>query len=353
MKKKIISRFIIVFAAILLCFGGCEEDSSAEPEISGGGDVIEGKVMEVNKDTVILTVGDNKTAYNEMLLYIRSYMQKIESLYGSDIWNYELDENGTTYSEMLKDKILEEIKYIKIVCAQAEGMDIALAEDEKLDVKEYTADYMLNFTEEELEYYGFSEETVRKLYEENLLANKIYERLTLNVDTDVDDDEVRHAVFLYIFISKSTFNEEGVKTEYTEEELEAIRLLAGEIHERAETEDFYTLAKEYTENEDEIEITCSREDMKLELAEEAFLLKEGEVSGIIEDDTGYFIFYCKSEKDEAATEEAKIKIIVERQNTAFFDSFSKWEKDTKVTLNEKIWDMIDFSDLKPDMEIIQ
>lgn len=344
-RKKIYIYLFLLTLFFILCVTGCKEKNGGNSEQTVIDTLIDTEGAEYNKDTIVLTVGGNKATYNEILLYFRSYKQKIEMLYGPDIWDYKLDEEGTTYADKLKDQILEEIKYIKIVCAQADDLDISLAEDEKMNVKEYTADYIANFTDSDLKYYEFTEETVKKIYEENLLANIIYERITLNVDTDIDEKEAKHIVLMYILIAKNTFDADGNMVFYSDEELDELKLFAEEIHQRTETEDFYTLAKEYSSDDDEIEITVCRGDMLPEFEEEVFGLKEGEVSNIIENDIGYFIFYCKSENDEAATESAKEKIITDRQNSAFYESFSVWENDTKVTLNEQVWDKINFNDL--------
>jgi len=300
---------------------------------------------EIKGNTIVLMVGDIKTTYEEVLLYFRSYKQKIEATYGREIWDYELDESGTTYAGKLKDILLEDLIYVKTVCAQSELLEIWLAEDEKLDVKEYVADYVANFSYSQMKEYGFTEETVRKIYEENLLANNIYERLILNMDTDVDDEEVRNALFQYIFISKYKIGPSGTKSPYMDEEMEELTKYVDEVRTRAQVEDFYLLAKECTDDDDEIEILTTRGEMDGGLADVAFGLKKGEVSDVYENEQGYFIFYCKDEKDERATELAKEALILELQREAFQERYSEWKQNTKISLNEQVWARIEFEGL--------
>lgn len=342
MRKKRRKRYWLIFLlAGILLVGGCsknENEDSATPTVSAAKD-------EIEKDAVIMTVDDQVLTYAETMLYLRSKKQEVENLYGKDIWHYKLDKEGTTYEEMLKSKLLEDLKYIKIVCAQATELGITLTEDELLDVDEYTVTFLSNFKEEDLKYYGFDKEIVRDIYKDNVLANKVYESLTLNVDTDVSDEEARQAEFFYILIAKYGFDEEGNRIEYTKEQLEDTKTRAESIYQRAlKEEDFYTLAKEVSDDDDEINIIVGHGDMAEDLEKAAFALKQGEISPIVENDTGYFIFYCVSELNEDATNAAKEEIIMARQEKLFHESYNNWESAAKITINEKLWNQISLAD---------
>ena len=93
------------------------------------------------------------------------------------------------------------------------------------------------------------------IYADNLLATKIYESLTLNIDTDVSDEEARHPVLWYVFVAKYALAEDGSHVPLDEEGLLNVReraeRLAGEAK---ETADFYGFARENTDDTDEIEI---------------------------------------------------------------------------------------------------
>lgn len=338
------AKLTFIIAAFLIAFllSGCKQKSN-DDEVLATPTVAENKDLS-DKKSVVLTVGSLEATYEEILIYMQSQKQEIETLYGSDIWSYQLDDQGITYGDKLKDQVLEEIVYIKTICAQADSLEIALSEDEVMDVLGYTADFLSNFTSDDLKYYGITEDTVRKIYEENVLANKIYERLTLNVNTDVSDEEVRHVILWYLLIAKYTYDEDGNRVDYTEEELIEQKKRAEEIYERAAEEDFYILARENSSDEDEIEIVVGRGEMKPEFEEAVFVLKENEITEILEDETGYFIFYCKSEMDKGAAAEAKEKIIVERQNSAFYINYNAWLAETEIIIQEELWDKINFSD---------
>lgn len=328
------AAFFVLLAGVVF-LGGCsnkteEKDSTVSPAAT--------EAPKPEKNQVVLTVGEQKLTYAELVLYLRSKKQETESLYGEDIWDYKIDGEGTTYEEMLKEQILEDIKYIKLVCDQAAVLGITLTEDELLDVDEYTAAFLSEFTAEDLEYYGFDKEIVRGIYRDNVLANKIYESLTLNVDTEVSDEEARQAEFWYILIAKYGYDEEGNRIEYTQEQMEEVEQRAQDVYERAQTEeDFYALAKEVSDDDDEIDIIVGRGEMSKKLEDAAFALKKGELSELLENDTGYFIFYCVNELEEEATNAKKEEIIRQRQETVFDESYLTWKEETKVELDEKLW----------------
>lgn len=292
----------------------------------------------------VMRVGGLEVSYGEVVLYMQSTKEEVETLYGNEVWNYALDKDGTTYAKKLKDELLEQIIYTKVVCAQAERLGISLSEDELLDVDEYTAVYLDNFTQSELDYYGITKAQVEAIYRDNLLATKIYESLTLNVDTDVTDEEARQAVLYSMFLAKYRIEEDGTRTTLREEELQLLRERAEQLAAEAEqTEDFYTFAKEHTESTESVEMTVGRGELHEPLEKVAFALQEGELGGLVETEEGYFLLYCKTYQEEDATEQKKIDIILERQEKAFSENYAIWEAETEVWVDRLLWDSIDLT----------
>lgn len=351
MKKH---KYCCFALCAVLLLGGCQKDKAGlgEPTLTpyptGTAQVsADGLTQEERFAKIIMTVGDRAVSYGEVVLYMQSTKEEVETLYGREVWNYVLDDEGTTYAELLKAELLKQITYTKVVCAQARTLGISLSEDEKMDVDEYTDNYLSGFSEEELTYYGITREIVESIYSDNLLATKIYESLTLNIDTDVSDEEARHPVLWYVFIAKYGLTETGSHVVYDEKELELVRERAVLLLEKAqETEDFYAFARENSDDTDELEIIPGRGELREELEEVAFSLQEGQTSRLIEVEDGYFILHCASYQDEDATEQAKIDIILERQDKVFSESYAVWETETRVWMNQALWDRIDLTGTK-------
>lgn len=318
------------------------DENSADEGTEGGLNIRLAKEGEL-ADDIVMKIGDTTLTYKEAMLYMLSQKEETEVLYGGDIWDFMLDDEGSTYEDKLKEKTLEDLIYLKIVCSKSAELNIYLSEDDKMDVDEYTMDYLMNFTESQMKEYKIDNLTVKKIYTDNVLANKIYESLTLNVDTSVSDEEAWQSVFYYIFLPKYSYDTSGNLVVFTEKELEDMKEYADEVYAKAqEGTDFYALAKTATYDSDEIEITAGYSDIISEFADIVFSLGEGEMTPILENASGYFIFYCKTKFDEDATYQKKEDIIIGRQQEIFMESYNKWRSEAEIIINYDLWESIHF-----------
>lgn len=308
-------------------------DSSSDGKVNGSTD-------ELSK--IAFTVGEAPVSTTEIMLYSRSKAEEYESVYGKEIWDLVLDGTQTTVGMRFKEELMKQIIYVKIVCAEAPGLGIALDENEQLDVLVYTEDYLALFTREELAEYGITYDLVKQIYSENMLANKVYDIITLNIDTSVTEDEVRNMNLEYIFISKFFRDANGKQTEYSDSEKEAIKKKANEYRETLMTmEDFISLS---ALEQDEYQVSSIIGDKdaitqktNTQIGKLAFGLAEGEFSELYEDEYGYYLLYCLDDSDEAATEAAKIRILTARQEEMFEEKYTEWEKNTKIRINYDVW----------------
>ncbi len=329
-KKAVLLVMIAVMMTSMLACSKSKDTSSesATPTVSEA----------VDLKQVVMTVEGSDVLLEEAMIYLLSSKEEVETLYGAEIWDYVIDLEGTTYADLFKQQLLEKIKYIKIVCSKAEELNISLSEDELLDVDEYTADFLSQVSEADIKKYGIEKDVVKQIYSDNVLANKIFESLTLNIDTDVSLEEARQIVLQYVFLSKTGYDESGNAIEYSKEELEAVEEKAKELGIQAkEAADFYSFAQENSDNSDEIEIIVGKGELDDALENVAFSMKTGEISDVIETDQGYFILYCENELDEEATAEAKETIIEERQKEAFDSQYISWETKATVSIKDAVW----------------
>jgi foldase protein PrsA len=345
MRKKIV---LIMATSIMLSICGCSKDSNNSSNIAdktltnaAEQEPLSSATLQALSGEIIVTVNNLEVSYDELRMYLQSNKEEIESIYGVDVWDMAVNDDDERYEEMIKKALLEEIIYIKLVCSQAEELGISLTEDELLDVDEYTAEFLSNFNDESMKYYEVNQEVVRQIYKDNMLSNKVFESLTLNVDTQVSEEESRQAVFQYILVGKYGYDQEGNRYEYSEEQLAEAKIRAEELHKQAlTTTDFYDFALANTDDEDEVEIIVGKGDMQIELEAVALSLKTGELSEILDTSDGYFIFYCVEEMNQEETDAKKEEIIRERQEETFNKMYKEWDAAKQVTLNQEIWDTI-------------
>lgn len=335
---------------LVLSVGGCSKNGDGADSPADNTEVkteqrTEGVTTSFLEDTVF-TVADKRVSMTEWYLYALSSAARIESMYGKSIWDYAVDSDGTTMSNMIKDDIRDRIVYVKTVSGRAESMGISINEDDQIDINLQTEDFLSKLTDSRKDQYGINADVVKSVLSENLLAMKVYENLTLNIDTYIPDDEVRHMVLEYIMIPK-TYEDEmsGAITEYSETEMAAMVskgrayldsiLSEGRITALDELDDgeytVVTLIADYKE---------LKEKFPEDLAGIAFSLRQNEISGLYETDAGYFILDCVNRTDEKTTNSARVEIIEERQKTLFENEYLSWEKDIVVKYNYKLWDDI-------------
>lgn len=332
MNKKLLP--VIMALLIGLCVAGCEKSSDKDAVTT-----------DFMPDTVF-TVGDCRVSLSEWNLYALSQISEAENMYGTGIWGYPVDGNGKTLGDALKDDIREQIEYIKIVSARAQQYGLSIGEDEQIDINLQTDDFLSRLTEEQKKQYGITRDLVRSVYEDNLLAMKVYEDLTLNIDTTTSDEEVRHMVLQYVMILKDYEDESGEFVKYAPEEIERIRTEAEEyLRAAADNPEITRLDEMNDDRYSVVELIADLATLKEKLPDNlpgiAFSLRQDEINGLYETDDAFFIFDCVERTDEETTNAARIEIIEARQKALFEEQYTSWENEAVVKLNYNVWDTIE------------
>ena len=322
---------------VVMALAGCRNNSGDEEDISG-------KTTSFLDDTVF-TVSDKRVSLTEWNLYALPQIAATQSMYGMDIWDYEVDGQKETMWDAVKDDIMGQIVYIKIVCERAETLGITLNEDDQLNINLQTDEYMSRLTQEQISRYGITSDIVKSIYSDNVLAMKVYENLTLNIDTNIPEEQVRHMVLEYIPILKDYENDDGEIIKYTAAELAQIKADAEEYLAAAKANDQIThLAEINDDRYSVVEMVADYATLVEKLPEDipqiAFSLQQGEIAGLYETDDAFFILDCVKRTDEETTNSARIEIIEARQKALFEEKYSEWEKQTVIKINYKVWDNI-------------
>lgn len=295
---------------------------------------------------LIAMIGETKVYYNEAMVYLKSAQQKYEAEYGKEIWEADILGNGESFGNMIKREIINEITELKIIRSEAGKLGITLSEEEVAEADAYAKEHYDGLESGDVTKYLITKELLQQIYSDNLLASKMFETLTINVDTNVPDEDAKQITVQDILIYSTDFDEKGNKIPLSGEEKQAAYEKVRNLAEQAITaEDFYALAEANSEG-DKIEYTFGKnntpEAYGTAFAQAAFGLRTGEISGIISTDYGWHIIKCVSDFNEDATIQVKENIIEDRRSEMFAELYSEWSKEYDIVINDEAWKAVGF-----------
>ena len=305
MKKKK-NRILLGVLLFAVCLGGCNLGGRKVIFTNGLG----------SQD--VFRIGDASCTLAEARVYLANYQNIYGKSYGIDLWKQKFQQDKL--KQYIKEIALSEMS--KIVCMDllAEEQNIVLDEEEEERIKQAAAEYYQSLTKEEQDFMGVSEAEIVSMYEDYVLANKVYQSLTMGIDAEVSDDEARIMEAMQIFVKDKNSAKE-VKQ----------RLKSGE--------DFAAVASNYNKKP-VIEITFGRGDLPEEVEKAAFELDNGDVSSRIAADDGFYFIKCVNKFNEELTDANKSNIVEEREKAAFDDVYEEFVSGLSSKINEKVWDDI-------------
>ncbi|MCR5700756.1 MAG: peptidyl-prolyl cis-trans isomerase [Lachnospiraceae bacterium] len=338
MKKKYLACFIM---AILLSFStvitGCNKKQVDENNL------------------VVYNFGGDDITYAEYYIYAKTIEEDYCKVYGNGVWELELntDDGNSSVKDITIKDIVSDINRVKVLNAHSAELNISLTDSEISEIEEIADKFYKGLTEEDIKESGISNQLVKAVIKENLVANKVYEHVLEDYDFEISDEEARMISFYDMVFECYKVEKDGSIKEYSEEEKQKQLDKANEaLTSLAEDEDTtyeklvdkYNLqyASSYTMSKSQI-----TEEYGESVASKILELADGEVSVVVETQYGYHIFKMLKSNDEELTKENKANIVRSKQKEYFSGMFDTWVKDYDPSfdfdkqinrkLAEKIW----------------
>lgn len=322
----------------------------------------------------LILVDDDHVQKNEVMVFVYQIVEEFEKVGGAEVWEFEDFSGGKSAIEVAKEAVFENIVRIKVLKAKSSEFNIELSEEQKSQVKSQAQVYFDSMLESFKTTNKITYELVETLFLESAIATEvalevtedyipeetiILEQLLLNDDYSkiygLDTvDILTRITARHILFPVRELDQSGEYVMLTDEEKSLQYILAEEVHDMAiDGVDFKSLVTEYNGTE-ENEYVFSKALIPDEFKEELSTLAEGEVSEIVENEDGYYLF--KVEGIELPLEEDIIKfeasvtdfenelresIISALREDAFNSLYDEWKQDIVVRLDKTVWDNIE------------
>ncbi len=320
---------------VMAMFTGCGSKSEAS--------------YDLDPDAVVATVGDDEITLQEAYFMLKwqqaEYQTMASSIYGDEWYNEDLEGDGQTFLEYLKESIMERIEDMHICRQQAEALGVSITEEEEEEIAEAVSSYLSSNNDDALDAMMADEEIVTEVLENYTIYMKVYNAVVADADTSVTDEEARQATYSYIYQDFSTTDEDGNETELTDSEKEEYYALfeliaaaaeeSGDFDQAAEDAGYETASHTYT-------VSSYSDDSFYEINAIADELEVGEVSDLITVDGGLALIYLDTDNDEEETEDVKQELAEEKQAQFFEDWIDPLREEAAMEIDEELWAEVGF-----------
>lgn len=340
-KNRYIKGAVCVILAASMFFTGCGKTTETQKKTVKS---VRLETGDITQNSVVMRIGNTGVRYEEVLNYAYFLKKQYEGSFGKALWSYKVDDD-TTIGDKAKKEIVNMITQLKIICENAAKQGITLDGDEKDQALQDAEKLVKNAGEKDKKKYALTVQNIQGLFEDNILANKMFYVATDAADTNVTDDEAKQIKIQYLKLITKGTDKNGRKIDMSvSEKAKTFTRIKGMLKEAKKAENFDDYAEANTDSGTS-EVTIGKDTKLLdkEAVDAAFSLKKGKMSNIIGGKTGYYIIYCVNDNDEDATYARKEEIINERQTKMFKDKYAEWLSESKVDISNKFWDVFTIS----------
>ncbi len=335
MRRNSIAAVILsICAAAAITFTGC-----------GKGDIINNVRLEkgdITNSSIVIKVGNTGINYGEVKNYGYLLKCQYEGEFGHSLWKYSISDKETI-GDKAKQEIVNMLTQLKVIGKNAESEDVTLSADEKDEAVRAAESIFNSASEKDREKYCLSVQSLTGLYEDNILANKMFYIATDEADTNISDEEARQIDIQYIEIMTQGIDRNRTKISMDDAtKKEALKRAKNLAKEAKKAKNFLEFAQENTDSSS-VELTIGKDSSEIEKSavDMALSMKKGDISDVVQGENGYYIIYCVNDNNEDAIYNKKEQIIENRQTDMFKSKYAQWLKECDVSISDKFWDVFE------------
>lgn len=267
------------------------------------------------------------------------------AMFGTDFWSKDLFGTGSDMVTTVKKQVTDSIEELYLLEDHMKDYKVEITKEEQKAIDEAAKKFMSDNTKKAIEQMGATEEYVKEMLRLNTIQSKMSKAIGAEVDTKVSDEEAAQKTFSYVKISKkTTTDEKGNSVEYTEEEQKALKSKVENFAKSAQ-EDFDKAAEKEEYTVSEYSYGSDEEEFAEAVISQADEMKDGEISGVIEDDDNYYVIRMDSTFDKEETDKKKEEIVEKRKSDHYTEVCDGYKKDAKYKVNKSEWKKVNFDDL--------
>ena len=308
----------------------------------------------VNNDAVVTQVGEDKVTLGVANFYARMQQAQYETYYagtmgttGEEMWKQET-EKDTTFEDTTKKTILESLENMYLLKQHAGEYEVTLSDDDKKAISKAADKFIEDNTLEDKEVVSGYKKYVQEFLELATIQQKMDAPMKKGVNEEVSDEEAAQKSMQYVSFPYSTTGEDGNTVTLTDDEKAALKEKAQTLVDTwranpgANVED---AAKEAGVEVQKATFDAETTSPSADLVKAVDALEnEGDVSELIDTDSGIYVGKLTSKLDREATDAKKKTIIDERKQAQYDSLVEKWRKDTEIKEDKKVWKKVSFED---------
>lgn len=321
----------------------------------------------------LILVEDEHVQENEVMVYVYQVVEEFEQVGGKEVWEFEDFSGGKSAIEVAKEAVFENVVRMKVLNQKSREFSIELTESKRSNVVKQARLYFDKMSESYKEVNKISYELVEQVFIESAVASEVALEVTVDFLPEEDvilekllenkdyamlygldtNDILTEVSARHILFAVRELDQSGDYVTLTDEEKSLQYNLAEEVHTMAvDGVEFNSLVVEYS-NSEQNEFTFSKAFIPDGFKESLSTLAEGEVSEIVEDESGYHLFKIESIKlpteeeindfesnVNSFEEELRGNIITNLRENAFNSLYEEWKQDIIVRLDKTVWDDI-------------
>ena len=283
------------------------------------------------KDTELFRLEEEICERPEAMIFMLSQKTKYEHEYGSGIWEVMIGDK--TFGEYMRDNLQDFLAKMKCMVLMAEKYEVVLTDEENVRISQAAETYVNGLSDQVRKATSIDKTAAETVFHDYYISNRLMEKLTADVSTEISEDEARVIRVQQIFLGT-----EGLSG--TEKEVK--RTEAQNIRTQAEAgADFSALGKNENEAE-EFELELCRGEAEPQFEEAAFALSSGQISEVVETAYGFHVIKCINNYDEAKTAENKEALVRKHKEDRFYEYYDAFVKTIVAEYNEKAWKRLDY-----------